>query len=115
MEIQTISPINPVVAKVEGGNAKVELTQPNATVMASEVSSKEKSVHSEELLDQIKKLTQDGMYQVRFEMNNDVDRLVISLLDDKSGEVVRQIPTEELLNTIQQLRNLTGNLVNSKG
>lgn len=115
MEVQAINPINPVVSRVEEGKEKVERGQPSSQIVPKEVSPEEKNVHSEELLDQIKELTKDGMYQVRFEMNNNVDKLVISLLDGESGEVVRQIPSEELLNMMEHLRDLTGNLVNSEG
>jgi len=73
-----------------------------------------KKVQSEELLETIKGLTEDGTYHVRFEIDTPTKRLVISLIDAESGEEVRQIPTEELLETIKVLNDLRGNIVNSQ-
>ncbi|TYP00173.1 flagellar protein FlaG [Geothermobacter ehrlichii] len=71
----------------------------------------EKKVNSEELFDRIKELSQDGQYSVRFEMNEDVNALVIRVVDRQTGEVIRQIPNEELLKSIKALQDLRGLMV----
>jgi flagellar protein FlaG len=72
-------------------------------------------IQPEELLDQIKSLTQDGQYSVRFEKGDEMSELVVKIFDNETHEVIRQIPAEELLNFKATFEELVGNLVNTKG
>ena len=72
-------------------------------------------MQSEELLQEIKGLTEDGIYSVRFENDQESKKLVVKVVDNKSDEVIRQIPAEELLNLTKKLEGLRGNLVNTEG
>jgi len=72
-------------------------------------------VQPEELLSQIKSLTEDGMYSVRFENDDEAQEMVVKVVDPKTDEVIRQIPPEELLNLTQRLNDLRGNIVNTEG
>jgi len=73
----------------------------------------EKGVQAEELLTQIKALTEDGLYSVRFEQNDNAD-LIVKIFDQKTDKVVRQIPTEELIALQKALSDLRGNLVDTE-
>jgi flagellar protein FlaG len=72
-------------------------------------------VQPEELLSQIKSLTEDGLYSVRFENDQEAQEMVVKVVDPKTDEVIRQIPPEELLNLTQRLNDLRGNIVNTEG
>lgn len=72
-------------------------------------------VQPEELLDQIKSLTQDGQYSVRFEKGEAMSDLVVKIFDNETQEVIRQIPAEELLNFKASFADLVGNLVDTEG
>lgn len=72
-------------------------------------------VQPEELLDQIKSVTQDGLYSVRFEKDDETTDLVVKIFDNETQEVIRQIPAEELLNFKATFADLVGNVVNTKG
>ncbi len=74
----------------------------------------DQKIQPEELLDQIKSLTQDGLYSVRFEKDEKISDLVIKIFDNETQEVIRQIPAEELLNFKANFAELVGNLVNTK-
>lgn len=74
----------------------------------------ERKVASEGILDKITALTEDGLYSVRFEKNEELDALVIKLVDSSTGELIRQIPSEELLGATKQLRELRGNMINTE-
>ncbi|GAB4175506.1 MAG: hypothetical protein Kow00100_17510 [Geothermobacteraceae bacterium] len=74
----------------------------------------EKRVSSEELLDRIKELADNGTYSVQFELNEEIDTLVVRVVNKTSGEVVRQIPSEELLKTIKALHDMRGLMVNTE-
>lgn len=53
-------------------------------------------------------------YGIHFEMNDDADRVVIKVISRDSGEVIRQIPTEEVLRISQHLSEMSGLLVREK-
>jgi flagellar protein FlaG len=76
---------------------------------------KQKDVQPEELLSQIKELTEDGVYSVRFENNRESQELVVKIVDQKTDEVIRQIPAEELLGLSKMLEDLRGNIIQTQG
>jgi flagellar protein FlaG len=76
-------------------------------------SSQEDNTPTEELLDKIKALTEDGMYSVRFETDKKSNSLVVKVVDSKSGDVIRQVPSEELLNLHERLTEFQGNFINT--
>lgn len=73
------------------------------------------SVQPEELLKQIKGLTEDGAYSVRFENDEEAQQLVVKIVDTASDEVIRQVPAEEVLALSSRLEELRGNIVNTQG
>lgn len=73
----------------------------------------ERGVQSEELLSQIKAITENGQYSVRFEQNDNSD-LIVKIFDQETNKVVRQIPAEELQKLKEVLKDLAGNIVNTK-
>lgn len=72
-------------------------------------------VQPEELLSQIKAMTEDGIYSVRFENDNEAGELIVKVVDQQSGETIRQIPSEELIELTQKLHDLRGNIVDTEG
>ena len=78
---------------------------------AEEATSPEKkAIQPEELLNNIKALTEDGLYSVRFEVNKQTNDLIINLVDSE-GEVIRQIPPEDIVQMHEQMKELRGNIV----
>ncbi len=74
-----------------------------------------KQVQPEELLQQIKSLTDDGLYSVRFENDERSNGLIVKIVNRESDEVIRQVPSEELLDLNAALEDLRGNLVDTEG
>jgi flagellar protein FlaG len=74
-----------------------------------------KKLQPEEILDQIKALTEDGTYSVRFEMKDKSNQMVVRLVDVESGEIIRQLPPEELIDLTEHLKELRGSLVDTTG
>lgn len=95
--------INEPVQQVE--RKRQESQQPQSTPQ-------ENKVPPEELLKQIKSLTEDGMYSVRFEKDSNSNQMIVKIVDSETNETVRQIPPEELMNLSKRLNELTGNIVN---
>ena len=76
-------------------------------------STAEKGIQPEELISQIKALTEEGLYSIRFEQNDNAE-LIVKIFDQKTDKLVRQIPAEELLNLAKALEDLRGNIVDTK-
>lgn len=79
----------------------------------AQTSSQQRNTQPEELLNQIKTITEDGLYSVRFERDTGSGRLVVKITDRETDEVIRQIPSEELLELSRHLEELRGNLVDT--
>ena len=78
-----------------------------------QTSSQKRQMQPEELLKQIKNITEDGLYSVRFERDSGSNSLVVKIVDSETDEVIRQIPQEELLELSKHLEELNGNLVDT--
>lgn len=103
----TVSP-----PKVQDADQQVE-QQRQEVETQPQVEEESSQVQSEELLNQIKALTEDGLYSVRFEKDDAVNELVVKIIDHETEEVIRQIPAEELLSLSKHLQDLSGNFVNT--
>lgn len=97
--------------QVSSSGQQVEKNQQTAQDNSQLDSSEQKNVQSEELLSQIKSLTEDGLLSVRFEKDDASEELVVKVVNQETDEVVRQIPPEELLNLSRHLKELSGNIV----
>ncbi|PIE58424.1 MAG: flagellar biosynthesis protein FlaG [Desulfobulbus propionicus] len=77
--------------------------------------SQQNKAQPEELLNQIKSLTDEGLYSVRFERDHEVQELVVKIVDNETDEIIRQIPPEELINVSKHLQDLSlsGNIVDT--
>lgn len=108
INVNTIAPprVNEPTQQVE---RKREETQAKPQQGATE----QNKVQAEELLSQIKTLTEGGLYSVRFEKNDDLQELIVKIVNQETDEVVRQIPPEELINLSKHLRELQGNIVDT--
>ncbi|MDD2465914.1 MAG: flagellar protein FlaG [Desulfobulbus sp.] len=91
--------------------SKRQASQQNNPSSAEEQS----KAQPEELLQQIKSLTEDGVYSVRFEQESESQQLIVKIVDQETDEVIRQIPPEELLNLTKNLKELAGSIVNIHG
>lgn len=89
--------------------SKRQASQQNTPSSAEE----ESKAQPEELLSQIKALTEDGVYSVRFEKDTKSEELVVKIVDQDTDKVIRQIPPEELLKLSQNLKELSGSIINT--
>ncbi|PHR29414.1 MAG: flagellar biosynthesis protein FlaG [Desulfotalea sp.] len=80
-----------------------------------EVANENPKIQPEELINQIKSVTQEGLYSVRFEQDAESAQLIVKIFDNETQEVIRQIPAEELLNFKATFAELVGNLVDIEG
>jgi flagellar protein FlaG len=111
MKVESISLSNTSIPETippsEAVSTERKKAQDQVAVQTSDI-----KVQQEELLDKIKELTDNGTYSVRFEMDDKVEQLIITLVDAE-GNVIRQIPSEELMAVMKSLNDLRGNIVDS--
>jgi len=95
---------------VDAGRKELDKGQPDL----DKTSSAEKGgVQPEEILSQIKALTENGLYSVRFEKSQEFDELIVKIVDTKTNEVIRQVPSEEVLGVRANMDELLGKIVNT--
>ena len=87
--------------------------QDGMTPTPPEASKKVNQIQPEELLNQIKALTEDGLYSVRFEKDDTINELIVKVVDRDTDEVIRQIPPEEMINLVKHLRELRGDIIDT--
>jgi flagellar protein FlaG len=92
------------------------LTQNQSSVVENvpDADSAGNDIQAEELIQNIKALAKEGLYSVRFEIDEATQDLVINLIDQESGEVIRQVPSEEILGTRKFLADLRGNILETE-
>ncbi len=92
---------------------QIETMRKKAKEAPEELASAEdvKKIQPEELLNQIKQITDNGLYSVQFESNAESNELIVKVIDRETNEVVRQIPPEELVELTKHLNELRGNIV----
>jgi len=66
---------------------------------------------SEEILKKIQELTDGGNHSVRFEMDSEINVLVVKVYNSKTDELLRQIPAESLLGTARALQEFRRGLM----
>ncbi len=115
MNIEAIGTMIASPPRVNESAQQVDRKRQDVQQQAPSSSQEESQVQPEELLSQIKALTEDGVYSVRFERDSSSEELVVKIVDQDTDEVIRQIPPEELLKLSKNLKELSGNIVNTVG
>ncbi|RUO26386.1 hypothetical protein CWE09_06670 [Aliidiomarina minuta] len=72
--------------------------------------SRERELNKEELnraAETFAQVAQTLNKELQFSVNNDLDRTVVKVVDRTSGEVIRQIPSEDLVRVAERLREMT--------
>jgi len=72
----------------------------------------QREVKKDELVKPVQQINEVmNNYGIHFEMNDDAGQVVIKVVSQETGEVIRQIPNEEVLRVAQHLHEMTGLLV----
>ncbi|NOG32326.1 flagellar protein FlaG [Halomonas sp. TBZ9] len=89
-------------------------TQPTmpATVLSAQQEEQQKRLDAAELAEPVERINavmnQRGL---EFEINDENSRVITRVVDRESGEVIRQIPAEEVLRLAERLGELQGGLI----
>lgn len=102
-------------SQLSKGSEQINTARKKADDLVQSDQAQQQQVQPEELLGQIKALTEDGLYSVRFENDERSNTLVVKIVDQDNGDVIRQVPAEELLDLKVALEDLRGNMVDATG
>mgnify|MGYP001774319540 CR=1 FL=1 len=115
--MSTISPVAGQTAPLQAGNTKSsETVGENAKIPAKSESSTITEVANEnaqltveeveqtvEALNEVMTLLERG---INFEVDRDMDRTIIKVVDRETDEVIKQIPSEDLLKVIDHMQEM---------
>lgn len=113
-EIGTIRAVTPLAASAPGAVPKAQEVVPpgRPPPRDEEVREAEKSPADaeplEEMVTKLNELVQDLHRELRFTVDDASGETVIKVVDSKTDEVVRQIPSEELMRLRQRLQDAAG-------
>lgn len=63
---------------------------------------------------QVQDVTQTLANELRFNIDKDTDKTVVKIVDSATGELIRQIPSEEMLAIAKALDHIQGLLIKQK-
>jgi flagellar protein FlaG len=110
-------------SKSENSSAKAEQnlaakSAQNAQAIASDadtVQREESAVELEQALGDISEFLQNRSTQLAFSVDEATDRSVVTVKDAESGDVIRQIPSEEVLKFAERINELQSEFGSSAG
>jgi flagellar protein FlaG len=115
MNIETIGLSGTSQFQLSKASDQVDLSRKQSDDLVQSEQVAKNQVQPEELLQQIKSLTEEGLYSVRFENDERTDGLVVKIVNRENDEVIRQVPAEEVLDMKEALADLRGNIINTEG
>ncbi|MBT7969041.1 MAG: flagellar protein FlaG [Methylococcales bacterium] len=90
---------------------KPQAVQENVKLYEQKTLSREKLSESiQQLNDQLQKFNRD----LQFVADEATGKRVVKVIDSNTGEVIRQIPPEEILRIMQNIDNMSGLIFNNK-
>ncbi|WP_459618414.1 flagellar protein FlaG [Bordetella sp. 2513F-2] len=95
--------VTPAAAGTDSGSAGDALADPNAYAR----------LPLEKALDDINSQMKAWSTQLQFEVDPDVNRVIISVLDSQTGEVLRTIPSDTVIRLAKMIVKLQGNAVHT--
>lgn len=69
----------------------------------------------EALREEIGKMLRASHSSVQLSFDKDLERIIAKIVDDETGEVIRQYPPSEMLAVLKRLQELRGMLLDRKG
>jgi flagellar protein FlaG len=84
-------------------------------ITTSEDEKKEEKIDTEEAVERIVKAANYFNREIHFELEKELDIMVVKVIDSETDEVIRQIPPEELVELSKNAKDLKGLLINTEG
>jgi flagellar protein FlaG len=84
-------------------------------IATSEDVKKEEKIDTEEAVERIVKAANYFSREIHFEVEKELDIMIVKVIDSETDEVIRQIPPEELVELSKNAKDLKGLLINMEG
>lgn len=111
-------PVGPALTSVVGGAGNTQATGQDLPVREQELPPGEKAGNAERLQQAISEMNsflQNLQRDLKFEVDSELGRTVISVVDSETKEVIRQIPSEEVLERAKRLEQSGGTVTGTDG
>lgn len=99
----------------DGEFTESEAVREQETASATQERSELEQLSNEEI-EELAKFLNDSVdlfnISIHFELNQDIDRVVVQVTDKNTGEIIRQIPSDELIALAERLNEMVGVLFN---
>jgi flagellar protein FlaG len=102
--------IKPTADKSSEANQSSEMSR-MAAALATELSSPGNIERTEQAVAKLNEILKDRERDLEFSIDEDTGRTILKVIHAESGEVIRQIPPEELLNIARVFIEGTGSLI----
>ena len=86
----------------------------SSAVDAEQAREKEESERTSSASPAVESLFRQSGFQLSFRVHEETKQVVISVIDQESKEVIRQVPPEELLELAEKLDTIRGSVVQQK-
>lgn len=90
---------------------------PTVSATATVDDSRQQAVDTKQLeaaVKQVQDVTQTLANELRFNIDKDTDKTVVKIVDSATGDLIRQIPSEEMLAIAKALDQIQGLLIKQK-
>jgi len=84
-------------------------------IVNSEDLVKHEQIDTGEAIDRIVNVARFFNRELRFEIEKDLDIVIVKVIDGETEEVIRQLPPEELVKLSRNAKDLKGLLINKEG
>ena len=104
-------------SKVSEISAKIKIVEKSAEQATAENDAKKETaerVNLEEVAQKLQEFMGSINTSLRFSVDEEAGRDVIKVIDKDSGDLVRQFPSEEVLDVIKSLSKATGSLLDEQ-
>lgn len=113
--VEVEAPLSPSLTKPE----EVRQTEKSSAVQLkeSETTPKEDAITKDEaeaVVDTLNEYTNALQTKLGFSINKEMEKIVVTVRNKETDEIIRQIPAEELLLIQEKMEELTGLLLNKK-
>jgi flagellar protein FlaG len=82
----------------------------NKNIQAKELTEKE----LEHAVEKLNKFLEDNRTHAEYEIHDKLNDIMIKIIDDKSGEVIQEIPSKKILDTVAKMMEMVGVLFDKK-
>ncbi len=116
--INDVTPAPPTVEAVgkieQSSKVKAEIKKEDQARSNTDSGSGKKDSSLEEIVSRTNKVASAYNNQISFEISEEGDPPVVVIRDKESGEVIRQIPAEEMVDLNRKMRDLVGMMFNGR-